>query len=47
MGKVPVNALYNNENLLPWSSGPGLPVNYGLPQQFLQALHIWKGNQEI
>lgn len=42
MDKLPVNALYHYEDLLPWSVSPGLPVNYGFSQQFLKALHVWQ-----
>lgn len=40
MDKLPVNALHHYEDFLPGSVSPGLPVNNGLSQKFLKALHV-------
>lgn len=40
--KIPVNALDHDEDFLPRSVSPGLPVNNRFSQQFLQVLHVWE-----
>lgn len=42
LSRVPVNSFYQDENLFPGSVCSGLAMDYGISQEFLQTLHVYK-----